>query len=1333
MKRRFLKNRLAFAAVLTLLVLASFGFFFRTLSAQRYSQSVADAIATGKTQLFQKSVSGVLNSYQTFLAAYGSDYSSATDAEKIKIRAYLAFTRILDLVLRNDGGAVDTLTELLAQYGVTKTGDAFDGMKFDLPLNDDRKIILPASAPSSAETLRSFFSGPFLTAVNASIADIDAAIALCPITEGIDREIISKTLIDAGNATQPDVEMDAGDYYLFRAFLKFLKTYALMCAGYNSEISIREIVTLANLDVGPGMIKKLLDRYPDFLKISDTARLNEVRLTLIDAIDDYLTASEKIRSDNVVQTGAEELFSLEPDEYEEALLRENLAKIKTSLQGNTTADLVTERIGTEYSVFGGSSFTTTEPSYWEKGYHPENYPGYTYLGKASDTATFNGSYSYYIITTKPGNMAPVDTVRGSDGAYLGTNITGSTNQWWNVGGAPDTFYALIGDYSGGKGPGFIVIHPLTPISSLTVYLTNVAGIAHENHFQLNLFPLFGDVTREPKALRDMFPQLNEFGYALPGTMGNGLGNDPTLGGILPDFSTQDQWMREMDGPFMPSGSLAIPQVADGVITVDGSTADWTAVAIEPVLTDVTGEKQNTAANGDLQKIFLARDNTYLYVRMDLAGNWNMSGQDFMYGIRFRQTPDGPDKPGDVKVFTRYRNGTWEVKAQTIQTNARYGPQTDLVAQGGAAAAVGNVVEWRVPLSSLGAIPGRFLSADTDRWYYDSYGWDYWYSYDRNPTCLQIQTPASVTGTLSVPGYDGVGPVFIGVFEYGPDFSTDSKKRIGSLGIFPDGSGYLPATYTVNNLPVGQRAFVTVFWDRNNNGVISPGDYTNFSLPFTTTAEGTLLNLTAADDHSAYPPPRFYTAVVFHEKRPPPPTGNSNWNVVIAAQLTGPSPEDVTITVTGPGGQYTLTPGAVINKRGLVYRTTVYSLPNGDYTFSAVDSVGRKTEATYHYEEQYDLPVASNLLPASYSYGGTTPTLSWTKPADGYAYQVWVVDYNNSSTGVTWYVSDITTDTAVTIPAGVLLPDTPYWWFVRLYDRANNPMNYTMSSITAFYTGAYAAAPVFSSVQMNTKPPTGSNINYSSQVDAKVQGLAPWDVTGWRLKKGGIIVAQGTTAPYFDVRADDSSFNPGFQTSARPSDGNDYSFEMDVKSPRAMIVQTGISFYYQNVQSVDVTSLVPSGNYYFNTSTPTFSWSPVSDPDAYYRLRIFDPLWGKFVFWRSAWSKDLSVTVPAGILKPGGNYYWTVQTTPAINPSYVNAFANTEGNSANKALFRFTLQPLVTGDVNGDGEVNMEDAIIALQVVSGFTPTVTLTEDVNTDNRIGLPEAIHILQGVSGLR
>lgn len=1266
MKRRIVFRRIALPVFSFFLILSLVGLLFHSLFAQRYTQSADTAIAAGKAQLFQRTASGAMNAYQTFqAAAAGGDYSGADAAQKIKIRVYLAVTRMMDLILRNDGGSADTLTELLAQYGVTRTGDAFDGVKFNLPLNDDQKIILPATSPASAEALRSFFAGPFLTAVNASIADLDAAIALCPTSgEGEDREIISKTLIDSGDATQPNVEMDAGDYYLFRAILKFFKTYALMCAGYNAEISIREIVALVNLEIEQPMIKILTDRYPDFLKIRDAANLNEARTMLIDAITDYETASAKIRNDHSVSAGAEELISIDlPDLQREAFVREQMAKIKDSMLNNRAVAL------------GGSEeqwrFTASDTPAAQDIY-------ISFLDGFSDSGSYNAYNNsiYAIYGCNPkfgcwGTRMEYALINGLDARlrfkysypYYGwvefqgtfnankTQITAGTYTGWN---------GVMGDYSG----TFSAVR--TSLKSQT-----------EN---INLVPLFGHGSTAPTALRDMLPQLNEFGYPVPGTMGHGLGNDPTLGGGLPDFTTQERWIRENEDIFLPTGPLTIPQVSDGAITITGNAADWAGIA--PVLTDVTGEReQSMATNCDLQNLFLARDSTYLYIRMDVNGDVTGPSvwQQCMYGLGFQQSPgSGPDKKGDVKVFARNRDSAWEVKIQTIQSSGWYGPLIDLGAQNALAASAGRIVEWRVPLASLGTIAGRFLSVDTNAWYYSSYGWDYWYSYDMNRSCLQIQPAASVSGNLSVPGYDG-GPVRIGVFAYGPDFSREPKKRIGSLAIHPDGSGGLPTTYTVANLPVGSKVFMTVHWDRDGNGVVSPGDYTNFYLPFTTVSGNNVRNLTVNDDHPGYPAPRFHTAVVYHEKRPPAEGGA--WSAFMAAQLTGPSPDDVAITVTGPGGEYTLTPGAVISKRGLVYKITVPWLPNGDYKFMAVDSLGRKAEATYQYEARYDLPVASNLTPASGSYGGTAPTLSWTKPADGYAYQVWIVDYNNLNNGVTWFVSDITTDTSVTVPSGVLLPDTPYYWFVRLYDRANNPMNYTMSPVNAFYTGAYAAAPVFSSVQLGSRPPTGSNLRYQNWVDAKIQGIAPWQVTAWRLKKGVALVAQGSGAPGFDVRADDSFFSPGFQTDAQLSNGNDYSFEMDINRTVATIVRTGITFSYQSVQAVDLTSLVPSNNYYFKTATPTFSWSPVSDQNTYYRFRIFDPLWGKFTLWRSGWSKDVSVTVPAGVLRPGGNYYWTVMTTPSINPSYVSAYVNTEGNPSNRAMHRFTIEP--SQDVDAD--------------------------------------------------
>jgi hypothetical protein len=54
-----------------------------------------------------------------------------------------------------------------------------------------------------------------------------------------------------------------------------------------------------------------------------------------------------------------------------------------------------------------------------------------------------------------------------------------------------------------------------------------------------------------------------------------------------------------------------------------------------------------------------------------------------------------------------------------------------------------------------------------------------------------------------------------------------------------------------------------------------------------------------------------------------------------------------------------------------------------------------------------------------------------------------------------------------------------------------------------------------------------------------------------------------------------------------------------------------------------------------------------------------------------------------------------------------------------------------GDVNGDNQVTLDDAILALQIlVSGEGDAdICLTADVNGDNKIGIDEVIYILRQV----
>ena len=79
-----------------------------------------------------------------------------------------------------------------------------------------------------------------------------------------------------------------------------------------------------------------------------------------------------------------------------------------------------------------------------------------------------------------------------------------------------------------------------------------------------------------------------------------------------------------------------------------------------------------------------------------------------------------------------------------------------------------------------------------------------------------------------------------------------------------------------------------------------------------------------------------------------------------------------------------------------------------------------------------------------------------------------------------------------------------------------------------------------------------------------------------------------------------------------------------------------------------------------------------------------------------------------------------QPTPIGNSSSTNYGLD--------AGFWYTMLIDTVGDVNGDGTVNLEDVIAALQVVTGQSLGSVIKEaDADGDGKIGLSEALHILR------
>jgi hypothetical protein len=62
------------------------------------------------------------------------------------------------------------------------------------------------------------------------------------------------------------------------------------------------------------------------------------------------------------------------------------------------------------------------------------------------------------------------------------------------------------------------------------------------------------------------------------------------------------------------------------------------------------------------------------------------------------------------------------------------------------------------------------------------------------------------------------------------------------------------------------------------------------------------------------------------------------------------------------------------------------------------------------------------------------------------------------------------------------------------------------------------------------------------------------------------------------------------------------------------------------------------------------------------------------------------------------------------------------------------QPAGIGDLNGDGNVNLTDAILGLKITAGLKSSdIDVGAEVNGDGKIGLEEVLYILQKTAGQR
>ena len=121
--------------------------------------------------------------------------------------------------------------------------------------------------------------------------------------------------------------------------------------------------------------------------------------------------------------------------------------------------------------------------------------------------------------------------------------------------------------------------------------------------------------------------------------------------------------------------------------------------------------------------------------------------------------------------------------------------------------------------------------------------------------------------------------------------------------------------------------------------------------------------------------------------------------------------------------------------------------------------------------------------------------------------------------------------------------------------------------------------------------------------------------------------------------------------------------------------------------------------------------------------------------------SIQTPLAASPVAPSGNTTFTVRFTPTSVGSKT-ATISIANNDSDENPYVLTIKGVGTrlkGDIDGDDVVDLTDAILALQVITGFNPTQIRTDyvvsgvDVNGDNQVGMEELIYILQNKAELR